>query len=712
MSDTIRTISTIILFALAFFCFQAGIFLFSGHKFKNNSRRTLILIQFITGILLVFDALAYIFRGNTSQTGFYMVRLSNFVVFFLNCTLPFFICFYCVEFIKSDFLEFKILKNLRSSLKNSIPPHLFVVFYICLAGVSLVLISQFTNLYYYFDESNFYHRNSLYPLSVVLGFSPGLVTLAMLLQYRKSLQKNVFISLLVYSAFPFIGIILALFIYGFSWINIGYGVGALHLFYSSLKLLELEFYSEKKDGSLLSPDYKQALMIPEMKKRISKSHLWQVICALSGGLLLVLVIVSITGINIPQKTLIMEKPDFENDKSKPVCMTFSRNAEKVWNDNGDLTRIGAQYDGVIYNNMKATIITDWNVTIDISDDCTIDPGPWNGTFSIVQIGTVPTPQSVMSVKKPHDEDKENIHGADFYQVTPLKTLGFGCIMYSPASFSPAESKIVFSYESLLKPLSYIVFDVALVLLSILFIVSLTVSFTERKIIRIEEENRKLEDTVKERTKELREEKNRSESLLLNILPEEIAKELTAHPDRMIAKSYPNATVLFTDIVGFTKMSGNMTAENVVAMLNLMISRFDERAKKMGIEKIKTIGDAYMAAVGLTEVADTRSAAKMVQFAKGLISDVEAFNAHYHTNIKIRLGINTGELVAGVIGKTKFIYDIWGDTVNVASRMESTGEPMRIHVSESTHAQTARHFAYGEGIEVEVKGKGLMKTYYL
>ena len=712
MSDTIRTISTIILFALAFFCFQAGIFLFSGHKFKNNSRRTLILIQFITGILLVFDALAYIFRGNTSQTGFYMVRLSNFVVFFLNCTLPFFICFYCVEFIKSDFLEFKILKNLRLSVKNGVPPHLFVVFYICLVGLALVLISQFTNLYYYFDESNFYHRNSLYPLSVVLGFSPGLVTLAMLLQYRKSLQKNVFVSLLVYSAFPFIGIILALFIYGFSWINIGYGVGALHLFYSSLKLLELEFYSEKKDGSLLSPDYKQALMIPEMKKRISKSHLWQVICALSGGLLLVLVIVSITGINIPKKTLIMEKPDFENDKSKPVCMTFSRNAEKVWNDNGDLTRIGAQYDGVIYNNMRATIITDWSVTIDVSEGCTIDPGPWNGTFSIVQIGTVPTPQFVMSVKKPHDEDKENIHGADFYQVTPLKTLGFGCIMYSPASFSPAESKIVFSYESLLKPLSYIVFDVALVLLSILFIVSLTVSFTERKIIRIEEENRKLEDTVKERTKELREEKNRSESLLLNILPEEIAKELTAHPDRTIAKSYPNATVLFTDIVGFTKMSGNMTAENVVAMLNLMISRFDERAKKMGIEKIKTIGDAYMAAVGLTEVADTRSAAKMVQFAKGLISDVDAFNALYHTNIKIRLGINTGELVAGVIGKSKFIYDIWGDTVNVASRMESTGEPMRIHVSESTHAQTARHFAYGEGIEVEVKGKGLMKTYYL
>ena len=633
-----------------------------------------------------------------------MVRLSNFVAFFLNCALPFFFCFYCAEFIKSDFLEFKILKNPRSAVKNGVPLHLFVVFYICLAGVCLVLISQFTNLYYYFDENNFYHRNSLYPLSVVMGFSPGLITMAMMLQYRKFLQKNVFISLLVYTLFPLVGIFLALFIYGFSWINIGYAAGSLHLFYSSLKLMELEFFSDKKDGLRLSPDYKQALTIPEMKKRISRSYLWQVICALSGGLLAVLAVVSITGINIPEKNLIFDKPYFENDKSKSVCLTFLRNAEKVWNDNGDLTRIGAQYDGVIYNNMKATIITDWNVTIDISEDCAIDPGPWNGTFSIVQAGTAPTAQFVMTVKKPHDEDKENIHGTDFYQVTPLKTLGFGCIMYSPASFSPTESKIVFSYESLLKPLSYIVFDVALVLISILFIVSLTISFTERKIIRIEEENRRLEDTVKERTKELREEKNRSESLLLNILPKPIAIELTAHPDKMIAKSYPNATVLFTDIVGFTKMSGSMTAKNVVSMLNLMVSRFDERAKKMGIEKIKTIGDAYMAATGLTESVDTAGAERMVKFAQGLLEDVEEFNAKYNTKIQIRVGINTGELVAGVIGKSKFIYDIWGDTVNV--------EPMKIHVSEATHAQAKTAFDWGSGVEVEVKGKGEMRTYYL
>ncbi len=222
----------------------------------------------------------------------------------------------------------------------------------------------------------------------------------------------------------------------------------------------------------------------------------------------------------------------------------------------------------------------------------------------------------------------------------------------------------------------------------------------------------LEQKVAERTRELKIASEKAEHLLLNILPKPIAAELTEHPDTTIAKSYPNATVLFTDIVGFTKMSGTMTAKNVVAMLNLMVSRFDERAKKMGIEKIKTIGDAYMAAIGLTENEDTTGAAKMIEFAKGLLCDVESLNAQYKTNLQIRVGINTGELVAGVIGKSKFIYDIWGDTVNVASRMESTGEPMKIHVSETTHAQTKNAVSYSASIDVEVKGKGLMKTYYV
>ncbi len=222
----------------------------------------------------------------------------------------------------------------------------------------------------------------------------------------------------------------------------------------------------------------------------------------------------------------------------------------------------------------------------------------------------------------------------------------------------------------------------------------------------------LEKKVEERTHDLKLEKEKSERLLLNILPSEVAKELTEHPNQTIAKKFPNITVLFTDIVGFTKMSDGMSAEEVVTMLNKMVTLFDERAKREGIEKIKTIGDAYMAATGFTEETDNDGALRMVHFAIGLINDVRHFNETSPAKVQIRLGINTGNLVAGVIGKSKFIYDIWGDTVNVASRMESTGEPMKIHVTESTFLQTQQQFSYSEGIEVEVKGKGMMKTYFL
>ena len=222
----------------------------------------------------------------------------------------------------------------------------------------------------------------------------------------------------------------------------------------------------------------------------------------------------------------------------------------------------------------------------------------------------------------------------------------------------------------------------------------------------------LERKVVERTHELRLEKEKSEHLLLNILPASIARELTERPGQIIAKKYPNVTVLFTDIVGFTRMSDRMTAEQVVTMLNKMVSRFDIRAKQCGIEKIKTIGDAYMAASGLSEDSGNDGAEKMLKFARILIEEVRDFNARYRADVKIRVGMNTGNLVAGVIGKTKFIYDVWGDTVNVASRMESTGEPMKIHVSESTYEQTKHLCTYSDGVDVEVKGKGLMRTYFL
>ena len=704
MSNTIRIISIVVLSGLAFFCLQVGVFLLSGHRLKNNSRRTLILLQFITGALLAFDAMAYIFRG-TSQVGYYMVRISNFMVFALNYFTTFFFCFYSAEFIKSDVLDFKVLFKPRSSIRNGVPVQLYIVFYICLIGIILTIVSQFTNLFYYFDEANLYHRSALYPVSIVLGLSPGLITWAMLFQSQKILQKNVLISLAIYPLFPIIGIVLALLVYGISWIDIGYGIGALHLFFSSIKLMELEFYSDKKDGPRLSPNYKQGVTVPEMKRHITRSHVWQVIAAVSGGLLLVMIIVSITGISIPERKLVINKPYLANDKSKSVCVTFLRDSEKFWNDDGDLTRLGAQYNGVIYNNMMATVITDWNVTIDVCEDCTIDPGPWNGNFTITD--------RLMNVRKPQDKDEENLHGADYYQVTPLKNLGFGCIMYSPAEYSPLDSKIIFTYESVLKPLSYFLFQVGLVVISILFIVSLTISFTEGKIIRVEEENRKLEDTVKERTKELQEEKNRSEELLLNILPEEVAKRLAMDRNAKIADKIENASVLFADIVGFTKITSTLDADTIVGALNSLYSRIDERAKREGIEKIKTIGDSYMAAAGLfgNEPAE-KNALAIVNFARGMLQDIENFNATSNVKLFMRIGINSGNLIAGVIGKTKFVYDIWGDTVNVASRMESSGETSRIHVSENTMALLKGAVSASAPVEMEIKGKGVMKTYFL
>ncbi len=654
--------------------------------------------------MLLSDALAYIFRGNTSELGWYMVRFSNLFVYICNFSISFFVCFYVCEFIKQSRLSLTLIFHPKTAVKSGIPVQLFIVLFLCLAGICTIIISQFIHLFYYFDENNLYHRNTLFPVGVALGIIPGLITLTVLLQNRKKMQTNAFVSLLLYFMLPLLGVVLILVSYGFSWINLGLGFGALHLFYSSIKLMELEFYSGERAQTIISPVYKTEHTSVESKKRVARNHFWQALSISLGGILVILLIVSIKGISLPEKTLTIETPYTENDSTKSVCVTFGRNAEKHWVDEGDPDRTGAQFDGMIFNNMSSTIITDWDFSIYVPDGCSIDPGPWNGTFTLSE--------GLLNVKKPHAEDVENIHGEDFYTITPLKTLGFGCIMYTPHNYQPLDQKIMFTYSSILKPLTNKLFDVFLALLFIIFIIATTIMLFEGKLIRVEEENRKLENTVKERTKELEAEKNRSENLLLNILPKEIAKELTAHPERTIAKEYPNVTVLFTDIVGFTKISGEMTAEEVVTMLNKMFTMFDERAQREGIEKIKTIGDAYMAAAGLTEEEFNDGALRMIRFAKGLLEDVQAFNETSNIKLLIRLGVNSGPVVAGVIGKTKFIYDIWGDTVNVASRMESTGLPMKIHVTETTKDQTISRFQYSANTEIDVKGKGLMKTFFL
>ncbi|MCH5291369.1 MAG: hypothetical protein J1D88_06405 [Treponema sp.] len=242
---------------------------------------------------------------------------------------------------------------------------------------------------------------------------------------------------------------------------------------------------------------------------------------------------------------------------------------------------------------------------------------------------------------------------------------------------------------------------------------------EREVVRQTEElhrkNGMLEDYVLElrtKTEELQKEKERSENLLLNILPPSVAKELSENPDKVIANQCDNASVLFADIAGFTSLSSYLRANDIVRLLNDLFCRFDSLVKDDSVEKIKTIGDCYMAACGLFSGDSCTCARRMVSFAMQMFEKLREFNRESPIKLQMRVGINTGMLIAGVIGKTKFIYDIWGDTVNVASRMESTGVPGKIHVTEATYALTKGQFSYGNSVDVEVKGKGTMKTYFM
>ncbi|HRY30607.1 MAG TPA: adenylate/guanylate cyclase domain-containing protein, partial [Elusimicrobiota bacterium] len=203
---------------------------------------------------------------------------------------------------------------------------------------------------------------------------------------------------------------------------------------------------------------------------------------------------------------------------------------------------------------------------------------------------------------------------------------------------------------------------------------------------------------------------RSETLLLNILPASIAKRLKEHPDATIADDYPSATVLFADLVGFTEMCTLLSPNETVDLLNRIYSHFDTLAEKYGLEKIKTIGDAYMV-VGGVPVETDRHARSVGLFALRLQEIAKSFSFEQGA-ISLRIGIHTGRLVAGVIGKKKFSYDVWGDTVNIANRMESHGVPGKIHCSEAFHAQARADFDFTERGEVDIKGKGKMRTYFL
>ncbi|MBL8019468.1 MAG: adenylate/guanylate cyclase domain-containing protein [Leptospirales bacterium] len=208
---------------------------------------------------------------------------------------------------------------------------------------------------------------------------------------------------------------------------------------------------------------------------------------------------------------------------------------------------------------------------------------------------------------------------------------------------------------------------------------------------------------------LQAEREKSEKLLLNILPEPIAERLKLG-DRSIAEDFESATVLFADLANFTKRSSVSNAAQIVEMLDGIFSEFDLLAEKHGLEKIKTIGDAYMVAGGVP-VRGGNHAESVARMALGM-KELTRTKPEMFRGLQVRIGIHTGPLVAGVIGRHKFIYDLWGDTVNTASRMESHGVEGEIQISRTTREALGKRFQVEERGSIEVKGKGVMEVYLL
>lgn len=210
--------------------------------------------------------------------------------------------------------------------------------------------------------------------------------------------------------------------------------------------------------------------------------------------------------------------------------------------------------------------------------------------------------------------------------------------------------------------------------------------------------------------DLEAERAKSEKLLLHILPSKIAARLKTGED-LIADKFLDVTVLFADLVGFTPLSTRLQPRQLVDLLNRIFSSFDELALQLGLEKIKTIGDCYMAAAGLPE-ARPDHAKLAADMALGMVKTLAAINATAGEKLQLRIGLHSGPVVAGVIGTHKFVYDVWGDAVNTASRMESHGQADMIHVSPMTFRLLRNDYQFAPRGPVEIKGKGMMETYFL
>ncbi len=271
------------------------------------------------------------------------------------------------------------------------------------------------------------------------------------------------------------------------------------------------------------------------------------------------------------------------------------------------------------------------------------------------------------------------------------------------------------------------------------------SFVQRKHLELErnriadlndeiaaayEEAEALNNTLTNTLRTLEHEQETSERLLLNVLPQSIAERMKSG-ETTIAEHFTSVTVLFADIVGFTKLSSSMSPAELVELLDRLFTAFDALANKHGIEKIKTIGDAYMAVCGVPE-ASAQHVERVLSFAHDIQHVMAQFREQEDFDIQVRIGVHTGEVVAGIIGKKKFSYDLWGDTVNIASRMESHGEAGKIHISPEVYDALRNHQSFGNGRvsgdishlsitsgfifeergEIEIKGKGKMPTWFV
>jgi class 3 adenylate cyclase len=242
--------------------------------------------------------------------------------------------------------------------------------------------------------------------------------------------------------------------------------------------------------------------------------------------------------------------------------------------------------------------------------------------------------------------------------------------------------------------------------------------TQRKLIKTQEELEALNGRLLELYQVVDDQRERADDLLLNILPAPIASRMK-NGETVIADKFDDASVLFSDMVGFTAFASKVSATELVEMLNQVFSIFDSLVERGGLEKIKTIGDSYMAAGGLpephpTHLVDMVAMAIEMLRALRLLNDQQAeyFSAIHAKPFDIRIGIHAGEVVAGVIGKRRFVYDLWGETVNIASRMESHGVAGAIHVSQIVYERLKGRFPFEARGVVDVKGVGKMNTYLL